>query len=64
MSYKELNKYLDRLQDYTYTCKCGHRVVIPYNKEKKSCNWCGRNVYKSKKDEFIDRMENMLCKKK
>lgn len=64
LNYQELNKYADRLQDHTYTCKCGHRVVIPNNKLKVPCNWCYRNVYKNKKDEFKDRMENMLNARK
>ena len=64
MNYYEMNKYMDKLQDHTYTCKCGHRIVIPNNKLKVICNWCNRTVYKNEKDEFKDRMENMLCKKK
>ena len=28
MTYKQLDKFMDKLQDYTYSCTCGHRVVI------------------------------------
>lgn len=63
-SYKLMDKYLEELQNNTYTCKCGHRVVIPKNKTKRNCNWCGRSVFKSKRDEFIYKMETKLYGRK
>ena len=56
MSYKDLNKYADELQNFIYKCKCGHSVLIRHGKIKNICNWCGRSVYRNKKDEFKDRL--------
>lgn len=60
MNFKELSKFTDELQNHTYTCKCGHRIVMADNVKKLTCNWCYRTVYKNKKDEFMDRMEIKL----
>lgn len=54
--FKKTEKYFNVLQDNTYTCKCGHRVVIPKRVKKVLCGWCNRAVYKSAKDEFKDRL--------
>ncbi len=55
-----MDKYLNELQNNTYSCKCGHRVVITNRVNKVICDWCGRSVYKNKKDEFMDKMEIKL----
>ena len=57
MTFKQLDKFMDKLQDYTYTCSCGHRIVIGGGKSKEICYWCGRYVYKDKKEEFKERLE-------
>lgn len=54
--FKKQKKYFDVLQENTYTCKCGHRVVIPKRAKKVLCGWCNRAVYKSPRDEFMDRL--------
>lgn len=49
---------LDALSEYKVKCKCGHVLTIikvPY----KLCNWCGRKVYRSKKDEFKDKLRRI-----
>lgn len=43
-----------------YKCKCSHTVLVGKNYRYTICNWCGRKVYKNKKDEFIDIMECKL----
>ena len=64
MNFKDLEKYADELQNYIYKCKCGHSVLIRRNKIKETCNWCGRSVYRNKKDEFKDRVVTKLYGRK
>ena len=45
-----------------YICKCGHRVIIPFDKDKKLCRWCGRYVFKNKKDEFVYKLKEKIKK--
>ena len=45
MNNSKYKSYMDRItnefSNHTYTCKCGHRIVITAQKEKKLCiNWC------------------------
>lgn len=49
---------------YKVYCKCGHSIIIyPFEKkDKKICSWCGYYVYKNKKLEFIDKLNNLLNK--
>lgn len=54
--FKKTERYFKVLQENTYTCKCGHRVVIPKRSMKVLCGWCNRAVYKSSRDEFMDRL--------
>ena len=51
---------MNELQDFMYTCKCGHRVLIRKNSQFAICDWCGRNVYRNKKEEFMNRLETKL----
>lgn len=61
---RDLIRFANVIQDnHTYTCKCGHRVVMSNKRKKVLCNWCNHYVYRDKKDEFIERVSN-LCKKK
>ena len=45
-----------------YSCKCGHKVVIPFFAKRNLCSWCGHWVYRDKKDEFKDRLTSQLKK--
>lgn len=56
MTYNQLDKYVDNIKEFMYTCKCGHKVMIDNHRIKTLCNWCGNYVFKSKKDEFMYRM--------
>ena len=62
LTYKEMDKYVDELQKHKYKCKCGHKVFMDKNKTKAVCDWCGRYVFKNKKDEFNYRMKEALKK--
>ena len=55
--YSNMTKEYDKVK---YTCECGHRVVIPKWVDKNLCRWCGRYVFKNKKDEFEYRMKEKL----
>ena len=64
MSYNDMTVYAKALQDNMFTCKCGHRVFIRPKNVSSICNWCGRSVYRNKKEEFIDRLEKKLYGRK
>lgn len=52
----EYDRLVNKEHEFSHKCKCVHRVLIPYNKTKMLCRYCGRYVFKSKKDEFIYRV--------
>ena len=54
---KEYERMTDEYDKVKYPCICGHRVIIPYNKDKGICSWCGNYVFKTKQDEFRYRLE-------
>ena len=60
MNYKQLSKYLNEIQKYMHTCKCGHRVLVSNGYTYNICNWCGRKVYRSEQDEFKEKMQRRL----
>ena len=55
--YKRMTEEYDKVK---YTCKCGHRVIIPKWVDKNLCDWCNRYVYKDKKQEFKERLEEEI----
>jgi len=64
MPTRDLIKYASIVRDnYTYICKCGHRVVMNNRQTKVLCHWCNHYVYRDKKDEFKERV-NELCKRR
>lgn len=56
----QMQKLQDELNNYTYTCECGHRVVILPQKDKVICNWCKHYVFKNKQDEFKYRINEKI----
>ena len=60
LSIEEFSRMTDEYDKVKYTCKCGHRIVIPKWVDKNICNWCGNYVFKNKKDEFEYRMKQKL----
>lgn len=61
MSFIEDSRYFDDRAKMRVICKCGCSSYIPSFRDKTMCRWCGRTVYKSPKDEFINKM-NLLLK--
>lgn len=57
---KQVEKLHHELSIHTYTCECGHRVVILPQKDKVICNWCKHYVFKNKQDEFKYRMNEII----
>ena len=46
-----------------YYCSCGHSVIIPYQVDKRECDWCHKMLYKKELDEkryFRDKMRRLL----
>lgn len=61
---KEFKRMTEEYSKVKYTCKCGHRVIIPKWIDKQICGWCGQYVFKSKKDEFEFRMQEQMKRRK
>ena len=51
----------DILSKYKVKCKCGH-VLTMVHRNYGICTWCGRKVYRSKKDEFEDKLKKEIRK--
>ena len=62
LTYKEMDKYVDELAKHKYKCKCGHKVFIDKSRTKAVCDWCGKYVFKNKKDEINKRINENLKK--
>ena len=60
LSEKEFSRMTEEYDKVKYMCKCGHKVVIPYNVDKQVCSWCKRYVFKSKKDEALYRIKEKI----
>lgn len=60
LSTKEYRNMQNEYDKVKYTCQCGHKVVIPYNVDKKVCSWCKRYVFKCKKDEVLYRIKERM----
>ena len=58
MDNKKYKRFANEVAKHKYQCKCGHKVFIDFKEEKRICDWCGRYVYKDKKIEFKERLEN------
>lgn len=55
--YERMTKEYDKVK---YRCKCGHRVVIPYNVDKQICKNCRKYVFKNKAEEFKYRVKEKM----
>lgn len=57
---EEMSRYLNEIAKNSYPCSCGHKVLMNYKQNKKLCSWCGRYVYKNKRDEFREKLEEKI----
>lgn len=62
MTPEEYNRHSAEYDKVKYKCECGHRVVIPYWRDKGLCSWCHKYVYRDKRVEFKERLQNELRK--
>ena len=53
------DKTLNNLSKFRVKCKCSH-VMILIDRPFAICDWCGRKVYRSKKDEFNDLLKKVI----
>lgn len=52
--------FINNIAKYKTKCShCGHVIVMVYRKYC-ICDWCGHKVYRSKKDEFLDKMKKVI----
>ena len=49
------------LNEHKVKCECGHTMIL-IDREYTICGWCGRKVYRSKKDEFKDKLKKEIRK--
>ena len=64
MKKQEMNNIailMDKLNKYRVKCKCGHTLTL-ISRKYEICTWCGRKVYRSKKDEFLDKLKKEIRK--
>lgn len=58
-SLREESKYYNELAKYRQKCKCGHSVFM-VKTNKVLCTWCHHYVYRTKYDEFRDRLRGVI----
>ena len=61
IQYDNDTKKFNAMANDTIKCKCGHSVLLGKNK-RIICTFCGRWVFKDKKDEFEYRLRERLRK--
>ena len=59
MSYKKLDNPTEKL--LSVKCRCGHSITFTTNYQR-TCNYCGRLVYPTKKLEFKERLKKEMRK--
>ena len=57
---KEMDRMFNTYREHSYKCNCGHTVVIPKYLDKIVCNYCGKYVFRNKRDEFVYRFKEVL----
>ena len=62
VNFKNDEKIIKELTKLKHKCKCGHTMIIPLFKDKIICSHCGHYVYKTKLDEFKNKLQIQLRK--
>ena len=60
LTIKEYERMMQEYDKVKYRCRCGHRVIIPYNVDKQICSYCKRYVFKNKAEEFKYRVKEKM----
>lgn len=51
---------IEKLSQFKVKCShCGHTMIL-VRRNYCICGWCGYKVYRSKKDEFLDKMKKVI----
>ena len=56
--YEQDSRYFKELQNLKIKCPCGHSQLVIYDKA--ICDWCGKWVYRDKKQEFRERVKEKI----
>lgn len=59
-TFKQIEKYADKIQDYMVKCKCSHTMLFTRSKDRIICSHCGNYVYRDKGTEFKYKMKERL----
>ena len=59
-NHEEMTRMFNECTNNTFKCKCGHSILITNREKKKVCSYCGRLVFRSKRDEYFYRLKEML----
>ena len=52
--------FIQKMVQYKVKCShCGHTMYL-VQRGWCICDWCGHKVYRSKKDEFLDKMKKVI----
>lgn len=57
---EEFDRMTNELDKVKYECRCGHKEVITSTEDKKICSWCGRYIFRDKRDEFNYRISEQI----
>lgn len=57
----QVYRFMNKINQFRVKCKCGH-ILVMVSKKSDICSWCGRKVYRSKKDEFEEKLKKKLKK--
>ena len=59
-SERQMSRMFDNYSKVKYKFSCGHSVIIGANYDKIVCRFCGKYVFKNKKDEFLYRLKERM----
>lgn len=63
MNKKDDRKFQEIMECRKY-CKCGHSILFQKQTKHLICNYCGKMVFNTKKDEFEYRMKEAMIRSK
>lgn len=56
--FNEDTKYFNEVSKLKVKCKCGHTQTL--FTDKAICDWCKNYIYRDKKQEFKDKMKQLM----
>lgn len=55
-------KEMEYMAQFVHKCDCGHSMYLSPAHPKRICRWCGNMVYLDKREEFKERLKNIVKK--